>query len=123
MKNKINKSYNLKIKNIRKKINNIKLNRLLIYKTSRHIYAQIFSIEKNNIEVYASTTEKSINKYLKNKNIYTGNKESACFIGKIISERSIKNNIFKVFLDKSGFRFHGKIKCLVESARKNGLII
>lgn len=93
--------------------------RLLVYKTSYHIYAQIIK-QKNkfsNVLVSASTLEKDIIN-----NIYTGNKISASIIGKVIARRSLKKGIKKVVFDCSGFKYHGRIKVLANNARKYGLL-
>ncbi|BGI51565.1 MAG: 50S ribosomal protein L18 [Buchnera aphidicola (Ceratovacuna japonica)] len=97
----------------RKKLKNI---RLVVHKSSRNIYAQIISSDSNVI-VSASTLEKKIKKNF----FYSGNKKSAKFIGKKIAIRSIKNGIQKVSFDRSGFKYHGRIKALADSARKYGL--
>ncbi|QJC33736.1 50S ribosomal protein L18 [Enterobacteriaceae endosymbiont of Donacia provostii] len=95
------------------KFNNI---RLLIHRTSRHIYAQIIS-KDNKILVTASTLEKKIRKKLK----YTGNIKASILIGIKIAKRSIKKGILSVSFDRSGFKYHGRIKALANSARNTGL--
>lgn len=90
---------------------------LTIHRTSRHIYAQITSIGGSKTLVCASTTEKDVKKNL----IRTGNKKSAGIIGKIIAERCLKIGIKKVCFDRSGFKYHGRILTLAESARDHGL--
>ncbi|MCV2506085.1 MAG: 50S ribosomal protein L18 [Candidatus Lightella neohaematopini] len=91
--------------------------RLVVYRSSKHIYAQIID-HTNKIIVSASTLEKSI----KVKINYSGNKQSAAVIGTIIAYRANQNGIKKVSFDRSGFKYHGRIKELAEAARKNGLI-
>ncbi|WP_343189394.1 50S ribosomal protein L18 [Buchnera aphidicola] len=91
--------------------------RLLVHRTSRHIYAQIILPKSFFVLVCASTLEKNIIKNLK----YTGNKEAAILIGKIIAIRSLEKGIKEVSFDRSGFKYHGRIKVLAESARKHGL--
>ncbi|BFI91117.1 50S ribosomal protein L18 [Enterobacterales bacterium endosymbiont of Anomoneura mori] len=90
--------------------------RLVVFRTSRNIYAQI--IFKNKTLLSASTLEKKINKNIN----YTGNKYAAAIIGKIIAKRCIKNGIENVIFDKSGYKYHGRIKALAEAARESGLI-
>ncbi|MGK2896895.1 MAG: 50S ribosomal protein L18 [Candidatus Makana argininalis] len=92
--------------------------RLTIHKTSKHIYAQVISSNNSKILISASTVEKNI----KNKLKITGNKNAAIIIGKIIAKRSINKNIKKISFDRSGFKYHGRIKALADSARKYGLI-
>lgn len=96
-----------------KKLNKI---RLVVHRTSRHIYAQIINPDYK-ILASASTVEKNIKKKLK----YSGNKEAAFFIGKKIAERALKINILYISFDRSGFKYHGRIKSLAESARISGL--
>ncbi len=93
---------------------------LVINKTLNHIYAQIiyFKNNKSFVVVYANTLEKVFNI----KNIYTGNIKAAKIIGKIIAIRCLKKNILYVIFDRSGFKYHGRIKALADSARKTGLI-
>ncbi|WWP00514.1 MAG: 50S ribosomal protein L18 [Candidatus Dasytiphilus stammeri] len=97
-----------------KKLNAI---RLVIYRTPRHIYAQIITSQNCNILVTASTLEKSIQKKCK----YTGNKTAASIVGRIVAERAIHKGIKTVSLDRSGFLYHGRIKSLADAAREVGL--
>ncbi len=93
--------------------------RLVVYKTSKHIYAQIIKEYNNtsNVLVFASTLEK---RNILN-NIYTGNQISAGNIGKIIAKRALIKNIKNVVFDRSGYKYHGRIKKLADNARKYGL--
>ncbi|MCW5196405.1 50S ribosomal protein L18 [Buchnera aphidicola (Pemphigus obesinymphae)] len=92
--------------------------RLVVHRTSRHIYAQIISSISSRVVVVASTLEKTISRNI----IYTGNKIAAAEIGKIIAERALKKGIKNVSFDRSGFQYHGRIQVLAESARQAGLI-
>lgn len=91
--------------------------RLVIHRTPRHIYAQIISNENCHVIVSASTTEKLIVHQLQT----TGNKDAAAIIGKIIAERAIAKGIIKVAFDRSGFKYHGRIRVLADCARQGGL--
>ncbi|MFI4819105.1 MAG: 50S ribosomal protein L18 [Enterobacterales bacterium] len=104
-------------KKTRCKIKSLCSLRLTIHRTSKHIYAQIISSNNSEVLISASTLEKNI----KNKLKQTGNKYAATKIGKIIAKRSINKNIKKVSFDRSGFKYHGRIKSLAKSARKYGL--
>ncbi|VAX76794.1 50S ribosomal protein L18 [Buchnera aphidicola (Cinara strobi)] len=104
---------------IRKKIHSTCNFRLVVHRSSKHIYAQIISYKTAMVLVCASTLEF---KRLDIKNLYTGNKESAKFVGTWIAERALKYGIKKVSFDRSGFKYHGRLKELAESARKSGLI-
>ncbi|CDZ16378.1 50S ribosomal protein L18 [Candidatus Johnevansia muelleri] len=102
-------------KRIRANISILGINRLCINRNSRHIYAHITSY--SNILISASTLE-----YLfKKENIYTGNIESAKKIGFILASRAKKSGISSVAFDRSGYKYHGRIKALANAARKGGL--
>ncbi|MBK4764838.1 MAG: 50S ribosomal protein L18 [Pantoea sp. Brub] len=104
-------------KRTRCKIKKSNLSRLIVHRTSRHIYAQITSSNGAKVFIAASTLEKAINKDIK----YTGNKEAAIIIGNIIAKRAIDKGITEVSFDRSGFQYHGRIKALAEAARETGL--
>ncbi|QCI16157.1 50S ribosomal protein L18 [Buchnera aphidicola] len=91
--------------------------RLVVHRTPRHIYAQIISYTESKVLVFASTLEKNIKCGLK----YTGNKEAAAKVGKIIAERALLKGISNVSFDRSGFKYHGRVQVLAESAREVGL--
>jgi large subunit ribosomal protein L18 len=91
--------------------------RLSVFRSNNNIYAQIIDGENNNVIATASTTEAAIKKSLKN----TSNKEAAIAIGKRIAEKAVKAGVKKIAFDRSGYKYHGRIKALAESARENGL--
>lgn len=91
--------------------------KLVVHRTSKHMYAQIVNTNNGKILAYASTVEKSI----KNKIQYSGNKFAASIIGKIIAERAKNKKIENISFDRSGFKYHGRVKELANSARKFGL--
>lgn len=95
----------------------LKVIRLVVHRTSRHMYAQIISPISARVLVFASTVEKEITKIVN----YTGNKNAAAVIGKLVAERAINKGINCVSFDRSGFRYHGRIKELANAARKAGL--
>ncbi|BAP58359.1 50S ribosomal protein L18 [Candidatus Tachikawaea gelatinosa] len=99
------------------RIKKLKIHRLLVHRSSRHIYAQIFNIDNDQVLASASSLEKKYMNEIKK----TGNKEAAILVGKNIAKRSIKIGIKKVAFDRSGFQYHGRIKALAESAREYGL--
>jgi large subunit ribosomal protein L18 len=103
-------------KKTRAKISEIGSHRLSVHRTPRHIYAQVISPDGNTI-ASASTLQKDVAKGLK----YTGNVDAASAVGKTIAEKSKTAGITKVAFDRSGFKFHGRIKALAEAARENGL--
>lgn len=91
--------------------------RLSIFRTPRHIYAQLISSEGDKTIAAASTLDKELAD-LKN----GGNVEAAIQVGKLIAERAKKNGVKKVAFDRSGFKYHGRIKALADSAREAGLV-
>ena len=91
--------------------------RLTVHRTARHIYAQVISPEGNKVIAAASTVQKAATDGLK----YTGNIEAAVQIGKAIAKKTAAAGIKKVAFDRSGFKYHGRIKALADSARENGL--
>jgi large subunit ribosomal protein L18 len=91
--------------------------RLCVHRTNCHIYAQIISGAGDRILASASTLEADLRKELKN----GGNKEAAVAVGKRIAEKAKALGIEKVAFDRSGFRFHGRVKALAEAAREGGL--
>lgn len=97
-----------------KKLNKI---RLCVHRTSRHIYAQVISEDGTKIIAHASTLESDI----KVKCSYTGNIPAAIFTGEVIAQRAIEKGIDQVVFDRSGFKYHGRVKALADSARANGL--
>ncbi|MAU04280.1 MAG: 50S ribosomal protein L18 [Gammaproteobacteria bacterium] len=99
----------------RAKINELRMNRLCVFRSPKHIYAQIISATGNEVLVSASTLEKS------NKSGATGNIDAAGKIGKLIAERAKKAGIEKVAFDRSGYAYHGRVKALAEAARESGL--
>lgn len=101
----------------RAKIRELGVHRLCVFRTPRHIYAQILSPEGNKVLAAASTVEKDLAKGLKS----TGNIDAATAVGKAIAEKAKAAGIDKVAFDRSGFRYHGRVKALAEAARENGL--
>ena len=102
-------------KRARAKISELRVNRLCVYRSPRHIYAQVIAPNGNTILASASTVEKE------NKSGATGNIDAAGKIGKLIAERAKKAGIDKVAFDRSGYRYHGRVKALAEAAREGGL--
>jgi len=102
-------------KSTRSKISSLGEYRLCVSRTPRHIYAQVISSDGGKVLASASTVEKAVE--LKT----TGNISAASEIGKLIAERAKENGIERVAFDRSGFRYHGRIKALADAARENGL--
>ncbi|RMH21037.1 MAG: 50S ribosomal protein L18 [Gammaproteobacteria bacterium] len=98
-------------------IRKLRVPRLSVYKSSQHIYAQIILPNGNKVAAAASTVEKSVKTQLK----YTCNIDAAQVVGKLIAERAKSAGISQVAFDRSGYKYHGRIKALAEAARENGL--
>lgn len=102
-------------KKTRAHIRHLGVNRLTVNRTPRHIYAQIISATGGQVLAQASTLDSSI------RSSTTGNVEAATAVGKLIAERAKQVGVTKVAFDRSGFKYHGRVKALAESARENGL--
>ncbi len=102
-------------KRTRMKIRELGENRLCVNRTPRHIYAQIIAPNGAQVLASASTVEKDL------RGGATGNAEAAAAVGKLIAERAKAAGVEKVAFDRSGFRYHGRIKALADAARENGL--
>jgi len=100
----------------RAKIRELKVMRLSIHRTPRHIYAQVFDAESHVVAV-ASTVQKDVCEGLK----ATGNIEAAKAVGKAIAERAKAKGVTQVAFDRSGFKYHGRVKALADAAREHGL--
>ena len=94
----------------RAKIKELRVNRLTVYRSPRHIYAQIISPDNKVLVTASSLGEKK-----------TGNVESAAEIGKQIAEKAKSAGITKVAFDRSGYQYHGRVKALADAAREGGL--
>jgi len=91
------------------------IERLCVYRSPRHIYAQIISPDGSVVRASASTVDKDL------RGEKSGNKDSATRVGKLIAERAIQAGIQRVAFDRSGYKFHGRIKALADAAREAGL--
>ena len=101
----------------RAKIAELKVTRLSVHRTNLHIYAQIIAATGDTVLASASTVEADVRKKVKN----GGNVEAAAAIGKLIAEKAKKAGITIVAFDRSGYKYHGRIKALADAARENGL--
>ena len=89
--------------------------RLTVFKSSKNISAQIIDDKINKTIVSASTTEKDFKKEKKKKT------DLSITVGEILAKRAVEKKISKVYFDRGGYKYHGRIKALAESFRKNGL--
>jgi len=99
----------------RVKMRELGATRLCVNRTPRHIYAQIISPDGGQVIATASTVEKDLREGK------TGNAEAAAKVGQLIAERAIAKGIKKVAFDRSGFKYHGRLKALADAAREGGL--
>jgi len=99
----------------RYKIRDMGVNRLCVSRTSQHIYAQIISADGVSTLAQASTLDQSL------RNGSTGNAVAAAKVGFLIAERAKLAGVEKVAFDRSGFKYHGRVKALAEAAREGGL--
>ena len=86
-----------------------------MFRSSRHIYAQVMLNNGSEVVTSASSNESVI----KGKN--NGNTDTASKVGKLIAERAIEKGIKEVAFDRAGYKFHGRVKALAEAAREAGL--
>jgi len=101
----------------RAKIRELRMHRLSVHRTPRHIYAQIVTPDGASTLVAASTVEREVRTEVGN----GGNVEAAKVIGKRLAEKAKAKGITNVAFDRAGFRYHGRVKALAETARENGL--
>ena len=99
----------------RAKISQLNVNRLCVYRTPRHIYAQIISPSGAEVLASASTLDKSL------RGTATGNVAAATKIGAMIAERAKAAGVSKVAFDRAGYNYHGRVKALADAARDGGL--
>lgn len=105
-------------KRARKKVKgSLERPRLCVYKSLNNIYAQLIDDTKGHTIVSASTLDKEFKEVITNK----GNVKMAKAIGQLIASQAINKGIKKVVFDRSGYKFHGSLKALADSAREGGL--
>ncbi len=103
---------------IRRKVNGtVERPRLSVYRSLKHIYCQIINDINGKTLVAASTQTPEIRSQM----TYGGNVKAAELVGKKIAEEALKIGITKVVFDKGGYKYHGRVKALAESARKSNL--
>ena len=102
-------------KRTRAKISELGVNRLVVNRSSQHIYAQVISPDGGKVVAAASTLEKDL------RSGSTGNADSAKKVGELIAKRAIEAGVKEVAFDRSGYQYHGRVKALADSARESGL--
>ena len=104
-------------KRSRSKMAELNVTRLSVFRSNTNIYAQIIDGNDNKIIATASTLESEVKKKLKSRS----NVDAAVEIGKRIAEKAVKAGVKIVAFDRSGYKYHGRIKALADAARENGL--
>lgn len=99
----------------RAKISELRVHRLCVHRTPRHIYAQVIDPTGGAVVAAASTVEKDL------RSNATGNVDAAKAVGALIAERAKTAGITSVAFDRSGFKYHGRVKALADAARESGL--
>ncbi len=99
----------------RTKMRELGINRLSVHRTPRHIYAQVFAPGGDKVLASASTLDKDL------RSGSTGNIDAAAQVGKLVAERAKAAGVEKVAFDRSGYKYHGRVKALADAARENGL--
>jgi len=101
----------------RAKISELRMARLTVHRTPRHIYAQVIAEDGTSVVAAVSTVQSGMKENVK----YTGNSDAATAVGKAIAEKAKAAGVTRVAFDRSGFKYHGRIKALADAARENGL--
>lgn len=102
----------------RAKIRELGAYRLCVYRSPRHIYAQIIGPGGDRVVASASTLEQTVKEVCEG---HTGNVKAAAQVGKAIADRARSVGVEQVAFDRSGFKYHGRIKALADAAREHGL--
>ena len=104
-------------KSTRARIRTLGVPRLSVLRTGQHVYAQLFSADGSKVLAAANTTQGDVRDGLKSNK----NAEAAARVGRAIAEKARAAGIDKVAFDRSGYRYHGRIKALADAAREGGL--
>jgi large subunit ribosomal protein L18 len=102
----------------RAKIRELGIQRLCVHRTPKHMYAQVIAPNGGQVLASASTLEKDLKTSIEG---HGGNVSAAAVVGKAIAERAKQAGVERVAFDRSGFRYHGRIKALADAAREAGL--
>ena len=101
----------------RGKISRLEATRLSVFRTPKHFYAQIFDASGQTVLAAASTLDPALKQSLKN----SGNQEAAQAVGELIAKNAKSAGIETVAFDRSGYRYHGRVKAFADAAREHGL--
>jgi len=98
-------------------IRDLGMPRLTVHRTPRHIYAQVIDASGTRVVATASTVQRELREAISS----TGNVEAASLVGQRIAQKAADAGVTEVAFDRSGFRFHGRVKALADAARDHGL--
>jgi large subunit ribosomal protein L18 len=104
-------------KKTRSHIRRMGVPRLTVYRSGRHIYAQVIAAEGGSVIAAASTLQKEVREGLKS----TSNKDAAKAVGKAVAEKAVAAGVSDVAFDRSGYQYHGRVAELANAAREGGL--
>jgi large subunit ribosomal protein L18 len=93
--------------------------RLAVYRSLKHLYAQLIDDTKGNTIAYVSTRSKEVVEDLKDKKGRIG---QAKIVGLKLAKKALEKNIQQVVFDRSGYKYHGKVKAIADGAREGGLV-
>ena len=99
----------------RLKMRELETVRLSVYRSSQHIYAQVISADGAKVLASASTLDKEL------RDGATGNVDAAKKVGQLVAERAKAAGVTQVAFDRSGFKYHGRVKALADAASEGGL--
>ncbi|MEM6485001.1 MAG: 50S ribosomal protein L18 [Pseudomonadota bacterium] len=99
----------------RQRMRTLGISRLSVHRTPRHIYAQVFAPSGATVLASASTLDGGL------RSGATGNIEAATAVGKLLAERAKDAGVSKVAFDRSGYKYHGRVRALADAAREGGL--
>ena len=99
----------------RLKMHELEVVRLCVFRSAQHIYAQVISADGNKVLASASTLDKEL------RDGATGNIDAATKVGQLVATRAKAAGVSQVAFDRSGFKYHGRVKALADAAREAGL--
>lgn len=101
----------------RAKLRELGVPRLTVHRTPRHIYAQVIAPTGDRVLASASTLDREVRSNVTN----GGNIGAASVVGRLIAERALAAGVKRVGFDRSGFKYHGRVKALADAGREQGL--
>lgn len=111
-------------KKIRAKIKRQNNYRLTVYKSNKHIYAQLYKSDGSIVLESMSSVNKNFKKNIAEQNLTNLTKiEEAKLVGNLLAKKILEKNITQIVFDRSGFKFHGRIKAIADAIKENGINI